>query len=438
MVESACGFIEYAQDDYQTRGVNGEQGTLESQAAAEGRSGDAAAAGMPAPQSTPESHPDALAEVARVALKLGLTAFGGPAAHIAMLREETVVRRQWLTDAYFLDLVGATNLIPGPNSTEMVIHVGYLRAGWRGLFVAGTLFILPAAAIVLALAWAYVQYGTTPAGEALLYGIKPVVIAVVAQALWGLGRTALQGPLLVAVGAAAAALYLVGFNELAIFFGSALVVLLVRTVQQLSPRQLGAAMPAPVAGLSLTMLPTLLQAAPVPVSLMTLFLTFLKIGAVLYGSGYVLLAFLRNDFVVRLGWLTDQQLLDAVAIGQMTPGPVFTTATFIGYLVAGVPGAVLATVGIFLPAFIFVALLHPLVPRLRRYPWTAAMLDGVNAAAIGLMAGVTWLLGRDAIIDPLTATLAIAAAVLLIRFRVNSSWLVLAGAIVGLAVNQLR
>jgi chromate transporter len=240
--------------------------------------------------------------------------------------------------------------------------------------------------------------------------------------------------LLFVIGAAAAALYLVGFNELAILFGSALVLLLVRTVQQLSPRQLGAVMPAPVAGLSLT----LLQAAPVPVSLMTLFLTFLKIGAVLYGSGYVLLAFLRNDFVVRLGWLTDQQLLDAVAIGQMTPGPVFTTATFIGYLVAGVPGAVLATVGIFLPAFIFVALLHPLVPRLRRYPWTAAMLDGVNAAAMGLMAGVTWLLGRDAIIDPLTATLAIAAAVLLIRFRVNSSWLVLAGAIVGLAGNQLR
>ena len=411
---------------------------MESHGAAEDRSNGAAAPETPAPIATHESHSDGLGEVARVALKLGLTAFGGPAAHIAMLREETVVRRQWLTDAYFLDLVGATNLIPGPNSTEMVIHVGYLRAGWRGLLVAGTLFILPAAAIVLALAWAYVQYGTTPAGEALLYGIKPVVIAVVAQALWGLGRTALQGPLLFVIGAAAAALYLAGFNELAILFGSALVVLLVRTVQRLSPRQLGAAMPAPFAGLPLTMLPTLLQAAPVPVSLMTLFLTFLKIGAVLYGSGYVLLAFLRNDFVERLGWLTDQQLLDAVAIGQMTPGPVFTTATFIGYLVAGVPGAVLATVGIFLPAFIFVALLHPLVPRLRRYPWTAAMLDGVNVAALGLMAAVTWLLGRDAIVDPLTAAIAIAAAVLLIRFRVNSSWLVLAGAIVGLAVNQLR
>jgi chromate transporter len=405
--------------------------------AEEDPTGDAAA-GLPAPLPTPESHPDGLIEVAQVALKLGFTAFGGPAAHIAMLHEETVVRRQWLSDAYFLDLVGATNLIPGPNSTEMVIHVGYLRAGWRGLLLAGTLFILPAATIVLTLGWAYVQYGATPAGEALLYGIKPVVIAVVAQALWGLGRIALKGPLLVAIGAAAAALYLFGFNELAILFGSALVVLLIRTVQHLSPRQLGAAMAAPFAGLPLTILPTLLQTAPVPVSLTTLFLTFLKIGAVLYGSGYVLLAFLRNDFVQRLGWLTDQQLLDAVAIGQMTPGPVFTTATFIGYLVAGVPGAVLATVGIFLPTFIFVALLHPLVPRLRRYPWTAAMLDGVNVAAMGLMAAVTWLLGRDAIVDPLTATIAIAAAVLLIRFRVNSSWLVLAGAIVGLAVNQLR
>lgn len=385
------------------------------------------------------SHPDGLAGVAQVALKLGFTAFGGPAAHIAMLREETVVRRQWLTDAYFLDLVGATNLIPGPNSTEMVIHVGYLRAGWRGLLVAGTLFILPAATIVLTLGWAYVQFGTTPAGESLFYGIKPVVIAVVAQALWGLGRTAVKGPLLLGIGAAAAALYLLGFNELIILFGGALLVFLVRAGQRMTPGRLGGTIAAPLAGLPLTVFPTLLlQSAPVPVSLTTLFLTFLKIGAVLYGSGYVLLAFLRNDFVERLGWLTDQQLLDAVAIGQMTPGPVFTTATFVGYLVAGVPGAVLATVGIFLPAFLFVALLHPLVPRLRRSPWTAAMLDGVNVAAMGLMAAVTWLLGRDAIVDPLTATIAIAAALLLIRFRVNSAWLVLAGAIVGLAVNQLR
>jgi chromate transporter len=262
------------------------------------------------------------------------------------------------------------------------------------------------------------------------------VIAVVAQALWGLGRTALRGPLLIIVGVAAASFYFVGMNELVILFGSALLVLIVRTAQRLSPGQLGAVVMAPVGGLPLSIL--MLQVAPVPVSLTTLFLTFLKIGAVLYGSGYVLLAFLRNDLVERLGWLSDQQLLDAVAIGQMTPGPVFTTATFVGYLVGGVPGAVLATVGIFLPAFVFVALLHPLVPRLRQSPWTAAMLDGVNVAAMGLMAAVTWLLGRDAIVDPLTATITIAAALLLIRFRVNSAWLILAGAIVGLAVNQLR
>ena len=374
---------------------------------------------------------DSLAEVAQVALKLGFTAFGGPAAHIAMLREEVVTRRHWLSDEYFLDLVGATNLIPGPNSTEMVIHVGYLRAGWRGLIVGGVLFILPAATMVLALAWVYVQYGSTPAGESLLYGIKPVVIAVVAQALWGLAHTAIKGRFLLAIGVAAAALYLLGFNELAILFGGALVVLLARSVVGSLPRPPGAA--ALLYGtLSLPALPALLLQAVVPVSLTTLFLTFLKIGAVLYGSGYVLLAFLRNDFVERLGWLTDQQLLDAVAVGQFTPGPVFTTATFVGYLVAGVPGAVHSTLGIFLPSFFFVALLHPLVPRLRQNPLTAALLDGVNVAALGLMAGVTWQLGRDAIVDPVTALLAVAAAVLLIRFRVNSAWLVLGGGAIGI------
>ena len=384
---------------------------------------------------TPDPDPGALGEVARVALKLGCTAFGGPAAHIAMLREEVVVRRHWLSDDYFLDLIGATNLIPGPNSTEMVIHVGYLRAGWRGLLVAGILFILPAAAIVLVLAWAYVQYGSTPAGESLLYGVKPVIIAVIAQALWGLGRTAIKGPFLLAAGIAAAALYLLGFNELAILFGGALIVLLTRSTLRMLPGRPGATAILPFGALPLSALPALflqLQTAMVPVSLTTLFLTFLKIGAVLYGSGYVLLAFLRNDFVERLGWLTDQQLLDAVAVGQFTPCPVFTTATFVGYLVAGLPGAVLATIAIFLPSFFFVALLHPLVPRLRRYPWTAALLDGVNVAALGLMAAVAWQLGRDAIVDPLTAGIAIAAAVLLIRYRVNSTWLVLGGGIIGI------
>src|SRR5918998_888678 len=392
----------------------------------------------PTPVTSLASQGDGLTEVAQVALKLGVTAFGGPAAHIAMLREETVVRRQWLTDAYFLDLVGATNLIPGPNSTEMVIHIGYLQAGWRGLLLAGTLFILPAATIVLTLGWAYVQYGATPAGEALLYGIKPVVIAVVAQALWGLGRIALKGPLLVAIGAAAAALYLFGFNELAILFGSALVVLLIRTVQHLSPRQLGATMAAPFAGLPLTILPTLLlQMAPVPVSLMTLFLAFLKIGAVLYGSGYVLLAFLRNDFVERLGWLTEEQLLDAVAVGQFTPGPGVTTAALVGYIAGGLPGALLATLGIFLPAFVFVALTGPLVPRMRRWPLLGAMLDGVNVAAVGLMAAVLVVLTRDAVVDWFTLLLALAAALVLLRTRLNSAWLVLGGGALGIGYRAL-
>ena len=395
--------------------------------------------GRPAPIPTSESHPDGLAEVAQVALKLGFTAFGGPAAHIAMLREETVVRRQWLSDAYFLDLVGATNLIPGPNSTEMVIHVGYLRAGWRGLLVAGTLFILPAATIVLALAWAYVQFGTTPAGEALLYGIKPVVIAVVAQALWGLGRTALKGPLLVGGRRRRGRLYLLGFNELAILFGGALVVLLVRTVQHLSPRQLGAAMAAPFAGLPLTLLPDAAASGGAGPGQSDDAVPDLS-----QDRGGALRQRLRSARLSAQRLRRAPRLADRPATARcggdrpVHPGPGLHDRDLHRLSRRRCAGAVLATVGIFLPAFIFVALLHPLVPRLRRYPWTAAMLDGVNVAAMGLMAAVTWLLGRDAIVDPLTATIAIAAAVLLIRFRVNSAWLVLAGAVVGLAVHQLR
>jgi chromate transporter len=369
-------------------------------------------------------------EVAGVALKLGLTAFGGPAAHIAMLRREVVGQRAWISDQYFVDLIGATNLIPGPNSTEMVIHVGRIRAGWRGLVVGGSLFILPAALMVLAFAWAYVRYGSTPEVGWLLYGVKPVIIAVVAQALWNLGRTALRGPLLAGLALAVLALYLLGVNEIALLFGGAVLVLLLRAADR-ARRGSPAAALIPLAGLSL---PGLAAASdPQPVSLLRLFLVFLKIGSVLYGSGYVLLAFLRNDFVNRLGWLTDQQLLDAVAIGQFTPGPVFTTATFVGYVVGGFPGAVLATLGIFIPSFIFVALLHPLVPRLRQRFWTGALLDGVNAAAIGLMAAVGWELGRAAVVDVFTAIMALGALALLIRTRINSAWLVVAGGILGVA-----
>ena len=380
------------------------------------------------PAAGPAPAPGSVREVAALFLKLGTIAFGGPAAHIALMRQEVVGRRRWVTDQHFLDLLGATNLIPGPNSTELAIHLGYLRAGWRGLLAAGTCFILPAMLLVLGFAWAYVEYGSTPEVTWLLYGIKPVIIAVVAQALWGLARTAVRGPLAAAVGLLVLALYLLGFNEIALLFGGGLVAMALTVARRLRPGT-GAAAAVPLLGLPA---PAVLSAAaPAPYSLLTLFLTFLKIGAVLYGSGYVLLAFLRNDFVVRLGWLTDQQLLDAVAVGQFTPGPVFTTATFVGYLVGGLPGAVVATVGIFLPSFLFVAALKPLVPRLRASPWTGAFLDGVNVAALGLMAAVTWTLARDAVVDPLTGALAVAAGVLLIRFRVNSAWLIAGGGAIG-------
>jgi chromate transporter len=377
-----------------------------------------------------------LLEVSALFLRLGATAFGGPAAHIAMMRQELVARRQWLSDQQFLDLLGATNLIPGPNSTEMAIHIGLLRAGWRGLVAAGLCFILPAMLIVLALAWAYVEYGTRPAATWLLYGVKPVIIAVVFQALYGLMRSAIKTPFLAFAGVAVFALYLLGGNEIALLFGAGAVVVAVENGRRFIRRPHSAALLAPFAlgGLPLALASSGTAAS---YSLLTLFLTFLKIGSVLYGSGYVLLAFLRNDFVVRLGWLTDEQLLDAVSIGQLTPGPVFTTATFIGYTIGGVEGALLATLGIFLPSFFFVAAIRPLIPKLRASPWTASLLDGVNVAAIGLMAAVTWTLARDAIIDALTAALALLAAVLLIRYRVNSAWLVLAAGAIGVAYHYV-
>jgi chromate transporter len=385
---------------------------------------------------SPDPATGSLREVSALFLKLGTIAFGGPAAHIAMMRQEVVTRRAWLDDQRFLDLLGATNLIPGPNSTEMTMHMGMLRAGWRGLITAGVCFILPAMLMVMALAWAYVEYGSTPEAAWLLYGIKPVIIAIVVQALFGLLRTAVKTPLLALAGAIVFALYLLGANEIALLFGAGAVVVAIENGRRIvtSARAGAFVMPLAAGGIPLA---AGLATTPASYSLLTLFLTFLKIGAVLYGSGYVLLAFLRNDFVVRLGWLTNEQLLDAVAIGQVTPGPVFTTATFIGYVLGGVQGALLATLAIFLPSFLFVAALHPLVPRLRDSAWTASLLDGVNVAAIGLMAGVTWELANDAIVDPLTAALALVGAVLLIRFRVNSVWLVLLGAAAGIAYNAV-
>jgi chromate transporter len=365
-------------------------------------------------------------EVAALFLKLGFTAFGGPAAHVGMMHNEVVERRKWLSEQEYLDAVGATNLIPGPNSTEMAIHIGLRRAGWPGFVLAGLGFILPAVLIVLALAWVYVRYGTQPEAGWLLYGIKPVVIAIIAQALWRLGKAALKTVWLALLAAGVVVLYVIGINEVALLLGGGLIFMLIVSAKPW--RQLRAAI-FPAAPPALVMVSSL---AAAPFSLPLLFLTFLKIGAVLYGSGYVLMAFMRADLVMRYGWLTDAQLLDAVAIGQVTPGPLFTAATFVGYVLGGVPGALLATLGIFLPSFIFVAAVSPLIPRLRGSPLASSFLDGVNAAALGLMGAVTWQLGRTSIVDALTVVIAVAAMALLLRFKINSTWLIAGGALVGL------
>jgi chromate transporter len=368
-----------------------------------------------------------LLEVGLLSLRMGLTAFGGPAAHISMLRDEVVSRRKWLSDQHFLDLLGATNLIPGPNSTEMFIHTGYVRAGWPGLLVSGVAFILPAMAIVLALSWVYVRYGSTPQAEWLLYGIKPVIIAVIAQALLGLGKKAVQGWLTGIVGLAVLGLYFLGINVLILLLAGGVLVMLVENRDRLKisgPAGLLVGLDRYVVS-SWSHLGWAPFLSVEPFSLGVLFLTFLKIGAVLYGSGYVLLAFLHADFVARLGWLTDQQLIDAVAIGQLTPGPVFTTATFIGYLLGGLPGGLIATAGIFLPSFFFVAISNPIIPLLRQSPWAAGMLDGVNVASLGLMAAVTIELTQAALVDPFTIILLLGAGVLLFRYQVNTTWIIL-------------
>jgi chromate transporter len=367
-----------------------------------------------------------LGELAVVFLKLGTTAFGGPAAHVAMMEEEVVRRRRWLTREAFLDYVGAANLIPGPNSTELAIHVGLARAGWRGLLVAGACFILPAACIVTAIAAAYVRYGALPVTTGILYGIKPVVIAVIAQALWGLGRTAIRTMPLAALAMAAGVAAAFGVNELAILLGAAVIAAGPRSIGG-GPLRATIAVPA-----------VAVAALGAPFALWPLFAVFLKIGAVLFGSGYVLIAFLRNDLVVRLGWLTEAQLLDAVAVGQVTPGPVFTTATFIGYVLGGGAGAVVATLGIFLPAFLFVGASGALVPRIRRSPVAGAALDGVNVASLALMAVVAAQLAHSTLIDVPTVAIAIVSAGLLARFRINSAWLVLAGALIGAALEAAR
>ncbi len=381
-----------------------------------------------APPAAPPEQRTSLGELVLLFLRLGATAFGGPAAHIAMLHDEVVRRRGWVSEERFLDLLGATNLIPGPNSTEMAIHIGWARRRWAGLIAAGTAFILPAMLMTGALGWAYVRFGALPQTGWILYGVKPVILAVIFHALLTLVPKAARSWPLRVLGIAAVTANVLGVHELLVLFGAGAVMAAVH-----KPRHTHAAaglallpLAAPAAGLS---------AAASAVTLPGIFLVFCKTGAVLFGSGYVLLAFLRADLVERLNWLTEAQLIDAIAAGQVTPGPVFTTATFIGYLLSGPAGALVATVGIFLPAFVFVALSGPLVPRLRASRLAGSFLDGVNVASLALMAVVTAQLGYAAIVDVPTALLALTGAVLLLRFRLNSTWLVLGGAAVGALVH---
>jgi chromate transporter len=382
-----------------------------------------------------------LGQIAMVFLKLGTIAFGGPAAHLAMMEEE-FVRRKWITQAEFLDRLATANLIPGPSSTEVAIFVGQLKRGWRGLIVAGCCFIIPAAAIVSVIAWAYVRFGSLPKAEGVLYAIKPAVVAIVIQALGKLARTGVRTPRLALIALLAAGLSLVGVSPILVLLSAGLVS---AAALAMKDRLVGAGIFGSLEAIGFQRIvgfPKIMAGAMAvtavgavfPVGLGRLFLSFLKIGSVIFGSGYVLLAFLQTEFVERLHWLTERQLIDAVAVGQFTPGPLFTTATFIGYVVAGWMGAVVATVGIFLPGFVLVAVSGPLIPRLRRSVVAAAVLDGVFAGSLALMAVVTWQLGKASIVDRTTLAVFGVGLIAVLRFRVNSAWLIVVAAVVGLVM----
>lgn len=381
-----------------------------------------------------------LQELAFLFLKLGCTSFGGPAAHIAMMEEEVVKRRQWMTPEAFLDLIGATNLIPGPNSTEMAIHIGFKYAGGLGLLVAGCCFIFPAVVLTGLIAWFYVRFGTLPETQSILYGIKPVLIAVVFQALLRLSKSALKTKSFLGIALMITGLSFWGVNELLLLFGTGFsLIIFLPLIQKFSFKTEISA-------------PTLLPAVPLlgangvllgaggtvatSFGLWPLFLLFLKVGSILFGSGYVLLAFLRADLVDRFQWLSESQLLEAIAVGQMTPGPVFSTATFIGYLLGGLPGAGVATLGIFLPSFFLVAMSAPLVPRLRASVRFGAFLDGVNVASLSLMFVVTVQLAQVSFIDIYSFFIGVGSALLLLRYQLNSTWLILGGGALGILIHQ--
>ena len=370
-----------------------------------------------------------LREIAKEFLRLGFVAYGGPAAHIAMMEERFVRRLAWVSGAQFLDLVGAVSLLPGPSSTELAIYLGQIAGGPPGLLVAGACFILPAAILVVAFAWAYTQYGAVPQVAGLLFGIKPVVVALIAQAIWNLGETALKTVSLAGLAGLVIALAILGVPVLLLLIGGGLLWMLLREGEALAKASAGMAGFLTGSGTG---------GAAAAVGIVPAFLYFLKVGAVLFGSGYVLLAVLRADLVVRLHWITDAQLLDAIAVSQATPGPFFTVATFIGYLLTGWKGAALTTLGMFLPAFVYVAATGKFLPKLRKSPVAGAFLDGVNASAVALMAYVGWQFTRAALVNLPAAVLSIVSALLVFRYKVNSAWLVLVGALVGILLQVLR
>lgn len=361
-----------------------------------------------------------LTEIAKLFLKLGSISFGGPAAHIAMMEDEVVKKRQWMTQEHFLDLVGATNLIPGPNSTEMTMHCGHERAGWQGLIVAGFSFILPAVLITSLFAWFYEKYGQLPNVEPFIYGIKPAVIAIILMATYRLGQKAVKNIELAILGSITLIACLLGLNEIAALFGCGLLGLIFYFIKK-GKSNLNSFSPFLLIQLT----------NPINIGNLKIFLTFLKIGAILYGSGYILFAFLDAELVAN-GWLTRQVLIDAVAVGQFTPGPVLTTATFIGWQMHGVSGALLATIGIFLPSFIFVLVLNPLIPKMRDSKIMAAILEAINVAAVALIIAVCFNMGRDTISNWRSVVIAGASLILVFKFKkLNSAFIVLGGAILG-------
>lgn len=373
-----------------------------------------------------DSNTHRLKELARLFLKLGIIGFGGPAVHIAMMEEEVVRKRKWFTQEYFLDLVGATNLIPGPNSTEMTMHCGKERAGWKGLFVAGLCFILPAVIITAIFAWAYQKYGKLPEVAPFIYGIKPAIIAVVVSLMVSLGRKALKSVELGVLGAIAAILAFMGYSEIIILFGIGFTGVIIHKFKNTGHN-------------FFTFAPLLLHVPILSTKGMQwkIFWIFLKIGAILYGSGYVLFAFLDDELVGR-GLLTKQQLIDAIAVGQFTPGPVFSAATFIGWQIAGLPGAIAATIGIFLPSFLFVALLNPVIPRLRKSKTMSAFLDTVNIVSVALILVVCWDMARNAISDWRTIVIAVSGFIVSVLFKkLNSAFVVLGGSLLGYCLTLL-